>query len=708
MARQYKAFISYSWSDKKWANWLHHALETYHTPKELVGQPAANGGEVPARLHPIFKDREEEAAGHGITAAIEAGMGASEFLIVVCSPRSAKSEWVNKEIAWFKANRDPHKILAVVVDGEPGASFMPGREEEECFPTALLFKCEDKLELAAEREDSPLAADARYESDGKNGAKLKVAAAMLGVGLDDLVKRDERRQARRTRMIVTASLALAVVMSVLAVVAITSRNAAVAARTEAEFQRGEADGLIEFMLTDLRKRLDAVGRLDALDAVGARALKYYAGQKPSYLDATALGRRSRALHLVGEVRNLRGDSEAALAAFRQAATATKELLARNPDNAERIFDHAQSVFWVGYIAYERGQSKEAEAQFRDYKRLAERLIKLDPKKPEWQMEQSYAETNLGVLLYDEGRYAEAEPAFARALRIVEAVAAKEPRDNAQQLEIGATAHWLAKARVELFRWAEALDVYHREIALYDVVLRLDPGNSNARRLQGISWNGVGSIHAQQGQNNEALDAFDKSLAIFKQLRVIEPTNTEWQESEIGSLNWRADILFYQDRHSQSREAHAAAVRSLNGLIANDPKNAIWSVEWRSRLDVQHARMDYAGGKLQSALQKTNVAILRLRKTGNPNASEVKAILSNSELLRGDILAKLGRASEARLAWQAALDAVDQSESAQRSGTMNNRFVALKRLGRKADALAASVELDRRGFRHPAYLKERSR
>ena len=73
-------------------------------------------------------------------------MGASEFLIVVCSPRSAKSEWVNKEIAWFKANRDPHKILAVVVDGEPGATFMPGREAEECFPPALLFKCDANLE----------------------------------------------------------------------------------------------------------------------------------------------------------------------------------------------------------------------------------------------------------------------------------------------------------------------------------------------------------------------------------------------------------------------------------------------------------------------------------------------------------------------------------------------------------------------------------
>ena len=56
--------------------------------------------------------------------------------------------------------------------------------------------------------------------------------------------------------------------------------AAMRARDEAERQRTQAEGLIAFMLGDLRKRLDPVGRLDVLDAVGARALQYYAHQDP--------------------------------------------------------------------------------------------------------------------------------------------------------------------------------------------------------------------------------------------------------------------------------------------------------------------------------------------------------------------------------------------------------------------------------------------
>ncbi len=705
MQRQYKAFISYSWSDKRWAAWLHRALETYHTPSELVGQPSAIGVEVPARLNPIFKDRDEEAAGHGITAVIEKGMAASEFLIVICSPRSAKSQWVNKEVAWFKRNRDPHKILAVVVDGEPGASFMPGREDEECFPQTLLFKVDEALSVTGEREDSPLAADARNEGDGKNGAKLKLAAAMLGVGLDDLVKRNERRQQRRTRIIVTASLALALIMSVLAIVAVTSRNAAIAARTEAEFQRAEADGLIEFMLTDLRKRLDAVGRLDALDVVGQRALKYYAGQKPSYLDAKALGRRSRALHLVGEVRNIRGDSESALKAFRQAAATTRELLVRSPQNAERIFDHAQSVFWVGYIAYERGEIKDAEAQFREYKRLAEKLIRLDPKKPEWKMEQSYAESNLGVLLYDQGRYAEAEPAFATGLRIVEAVAARQPNDAARQLEIGTAINWLGKAREGIHRNADALALFQREINLYQNVLKADPANTSAKRSMGVAWQHVGGIMADRGHILAASEAYKNSIGIFDQLLRIEPENTEWQESLVRVLLSQLNNFRYLGKHVESRRLLELAKRTLNSLVANDQTNTIWNKELRSSLDEQAAKLDYADGKLTSALQNTRSALKSLERPQDPGAPLMASQAAGAQLILGDIMAKLGNAGEARTAWQTALVATDQNLASQRSSNLSSRFIALKRLGQVQEAKRVASELERRGYRHPAFISE---
>ena len=150
------------------------------------------------------------------------------------------------------------------------------------------------------------------------------------------------------------------------------------------------------MLTDLRAKLDAVGRLDALAAVSQRALQYYGGQDLDRTDADTLGRRARTQMLIGEVDNLRGDLDAALRSYEQAAT-TREQLERDPDNPQRLFDHAQSEFWVGYIAWQRGDLDQAERHMHAYHDYAQRLVTLEADRAEWRTELGYAFSNLGTL-----------------------------------------------------------------------------------------------------------------------------------------------------------------------------------------------------------------------------------------------------------------------------------------------------------------------
>ena len=91
---------------------------------------------------------------------------------------------------------------------------------------------------------------------------------MLGVGLDDLVQRETTRRQRRLAWLAAASLAGMAVTSTLAFTAIQARDAA-------RDQRREAEGPDRFMLGDLKDKLEPIGRLDALDGVGARVLDYY-------------------------------------------------------------------------------------------------------------------------------------------------------------------------------------------------------------------------------------------------------------------------------------------------------------------------------------------------------------------------------------------------------------------------------------------------
>ncbi|HSC15237.1 MAG TPA: hypothetical protein VLI71_08990, partial [Gammaproteobacteria bacterium] len=71
---RYRAFISYSHRDERWATWLHKSLERYRVPRRLVGR-ATPMGAVPARIAPVFRDREELPTatdlGRVVNAALE-------------------------------------------------------------------------------------------------------------------------------------------------------------------------------------------------------------------------------------------------------------------------------------------------------------------------------------------------------------------------------------------------------------------------------------------------------------------------------------------------------------------------------------------------------------------------------------------------------------------------------------------------------------
>jgi WD40 repeat protein len=216
---KYHAFISYSSRDRRWAAWLGRALERYPIPKALVGRTTA-AGTVPSRLYPVFVDREELRAGGEVGDALQAALKASRVLIVICSPAAADpSSWVSREIEIFKAAGREADVLALIVDGAPHASRVPGREGEECFPQPLRFRFDEQGRITDEPAD-PLAADVRREDARPRAARrkalLKLIARMIDVRFDDLAQRDRRRRKRQAMAWTTA---VAVLLAVLAVAA---------------------------------------------------------------------------------------------------------------------------------------------------------------------------------------------------------------------------------------------------------------------------------------------------------------------------------------------------------------------------------------------------------------------------------------------------------------------------------------------------------
>lgn len=568
MTRRYRAFISYSWADKAWAGWLHRSLELYRTPRPLVGRETPLGP-VPSGLHPIFKDREEEAAGHGVGAAIEAALAASDFLIVICSPRSAKSQWVNREVAWFKTHKEKSRILALIVDGEPG------HETENCFPRALTHKIGPDLQPTEESEDPPLAADARAAGDGKRGAKLKLAAALLGVGLDDLVRRDERRRTTRRRLVTGAAFSLAAILGGLSIFAFNQRDAAVAARNDAVKARDDAEGLIELVLTDLKSDLEGYGTLKSVTAIGNRAIGYYEGQDVKALTPDQLGRRARVLLMLGEADNKRGDLDAALARYEEAAATTGEQLRRDPENPQRIFDHAQSVFWVGYIAWQRGDRKAAKRQFTEYHDLSQKLVAKDPANEDWQAELDYAYSNLGTLAMEQGDAREAEALFRAALEVSRRLSQTAPGDATRILALGNAYSWLADAIYFQGRIREAQQFREHEAAIYANALRAAPENSEFKRSAALSHVALAVLADGANDPSSMINHAATSLQLVEELRATDPENLVWADQAAFARVLLGEGFIRRKNLSEAKSALAQAAAESASLVDRDPGVARW-------------------------------------------------------------------------------------------------------------------------------------
>lgn len=121
---QYYAFVSYNSADSAWGKRLQRKLEGYRMPATLCSER----GWKRKPINPVFFAPTDIQPG-GLTAELQARLKASKNLIVICSPHSAQSEWVSREIEFFHSLGRTDNIHFFIVDGIPHS----GNPKTECF-----------------------------------------------------------------------------------------------------------------------------------------------------------------------------------------------------------------------------------------------------------------------------------------------------------------------------------------------------------------------------------------------------------------------------------------------------------------------------------------------------------------------------------------------------------------------------------------------
>lgn len=663
--QRYKAFISYSHRDRRAAQWLHRALETYRPPRLL-----SKGGVdfSKATLRPIFRDRDELSASLDLNGAIRTALEHSDALIVLCSEAAAASRWVDQEVEYFLKASALERIICVISPDVP-----PEADLATILPPTLRAALPPGVE--------PLAVDPREDGDGRRLARLKIAARLLGVALDQLVQRDARRRLRIMAAFTTAAVLLAIGMGAMTAMTLKSRQIA-------RQQRDETEALVAFMLGDLRQQLEPVGRLDVLDSVSAKVLAYYAKAQTDRLDDKALGQRAKAQTLLGTIREQRGDLAGAEHAFSQAAATTHTLVERNPENGDYVFDEAQNVFWLGYIQWRRNDVVGAERGFKRYGELADRLVALDPNRPDWRIEVAYAKNNLGTLLQEQGRPADALDAFRVASAVFEAEIAQAPKDQKLIEGLANSQAWAADSLLRMGRPLEAYAERESSVRHLEGALVQHPNDKRLTAKVLAAQLALARLEFDLGRPDPARARLDDSLKRLRGLAVLDPTNVRWREYMATGLMDRADAALWSGQQDAAKADHVEAAKLLAQRGAG-PKGEPWTDTLDGRLDQQAIAIARQAGKPEQARREAEMLSARMKAT-----AWRKDISGTS--LYGFAEWNAGRPSSA-------IDILWPRRATLSPATRDVLARALKAVGRGKDAEAIVRDLAKHGYAHPGFL-----
>jgi len=470
---------------------------------------------------------------------------------------------------------------------------------------------------------------------------------------------------------------------------------------EAQAQRVQAEGLVEYMIGDLRKKLQPVGRLDVLDGVGLKALDYYAGQDLDRLDADSLGRRARALHMIGDLAQQRGKFEEAVRDFQQAADTTSQLLKAHPNDPQRIFDQSQSEFWVGYTQWYRGHLHEAEAAFQRYLDMAKRMNKVKPGDHSWQLEDVFAKTNVGIVLTELGRADEALPLLTDARAEIAQLARTHPEDAERE---GNTIGWSVIAYAALGRDEDAIRADGDKIA---AALRAPDAERN-RDVQFLVANAHHEIAGWQrnlGRIDEALASARRAMGELQALNARDPTNTENITEIVGSQVLLADLLAQVGDREAARAQLQGARTRLAALMARPIPKRAWRLAYSAVVAELQGRLadSEIEGQAATAALAAFMADVRLYESQGgvvPQQDTIK--IATAGVTQGDLLARAGEGERASEAWQAAAERIRPIAEHLNPSAMTQLGQLDFRLGKIQDARAWAEKVLGTTYRHPAF------
>jgi tetratricopeptide (TPR) repeat protein len=574
VAFKYRAFLSYSHADTRWARRLHRQLEAFRIDKELAGRETSHGT-IPRTLRPIFRDRDDFAAGHVLNDQTLAALDASAALIVLCSPAAAKSRYVNEEIRLFKSRHPRRPVIPVIVDGTPGDA------EQECFAPALRFDVTaDGVVTGTPAE--VVAADVRENGDGADLALAKVVARLLDLSTDDVFRRAERER-RRSATIRNA------IIAILALLTVAAMGSAAYAwqqlKTNQAFLEATLKRATEIVNT-------AVAQAEKYNVPRTATLELLTRAEGLFDDMARLGRptpalqRQKAWMLIEFARNyeILGDTTKQRERSEEAVRIMAALAIDNNEDPTALRDLSIAHEEQGRVFVAQGNLPAALESYNASFTLRERLAEAEPDNRRRQQEVYIALWHLADVEIQQGKLADALTKLERAKGITQRLAESDSNNPEWQRDLSVCYNKIGDVLTAQGNLSEALKAYHADLVIAERLAKTDPNNITWQRDLSVSYAKVGEVLDAQDNLPEALKSYQASLAITERLAKTDPNNVVWQSDLAAGYSRLASIHRKAGERERTLGALTIGRSIMQRLVALAPSHVDWKrdLEWFDR------------------------------------------------------------------------------------------------------------------------------
>jgi len=378
----------------------------------------------------------------------------------------------------------------------------------------------------------------------------------------------------------------------------------------------------------------------------------------------------------------------------------------SPADTARIYDHAQSVYWLGYVDWQHARLDEAAGHFAEYMKLASRLTELDPGNQSFQSELASANVNMGVLQIEQGQLEAAVKSLSASRDIREAIKQSHPDDSGNLNDLANAYGWMGVAQEDLANLDGAFESRVSQTELLDALHQNEPGNTDFSAQLVTGWRHLGRLSLAVGDMKMSEQQLIRSIELAKLLLQLDSKNTYW--SEIAGLSFLdyAELLLWAKRPSEAERMINDAEGIADWLTEQDKNVLDWQVTLAARAEELRARLMASEGHPTEAIASLDRLSARLAALAgkHPDDRNVNSVLATVQLYCGEILADTDRRDDAQPKWQMAADTLSARAAPLPLADRAILALAYHRLGQTDRASELVAGLKKAGFKHPIMEK----